>query len=496
MGKPRGSGSTTRHEEGEGSRDDGALTLELADGVRSIAQADWDALVAPEDGPFVRWAWLASLEETGCVRPEVGWLARPLVVRQGERLLAALPLYLKGNSEGEFVFDHSWARFAQRLRVDYYPKLLAAVPFTPATGRRLLVHRDEDRAVLAPLLAKGLEAAVREMDVSSAHLLFANADDSAVLEKAGLAPRVSVQYHWENKGYSTYDDFLASFNSKRRHQLKRERRVVRESGVVIKTYRGREIDEEVLDVMERFYLATVEKFSPWTRQYLNRAFFEKVIERMPDAIEIVLARDGQRPIAGAFNVCGGNRLFGRYWGCEEERPFLHFDVCYYHSIEEAIDRKLDAFEPGAGGEHKLPRGFVPTRTRSFHVLKDPRLDTAIRDFVMDERAAIERELAGGDGDELPRGNTGEIGSIFVSGAGRSAPRVIGCQHERQAPRRDGNAPRPGVAGAGARRGVPGDRDVLGRASGLFDRCTARVGERRGGGLGDLDRAPVGALRTP
>ena len=395
MGKPRVRGSTTQHEEGEGSRDDAdALTLELADGVQSIAQAEWDALVAPEDGPFTRWAWLASLEQAGCVRPEVGWLSRPLVVRRGDRLVAALPLYLKGNSEGEFVFDHSWARFAQRLRVEYYPKLLSAVPFTPATGRRLLVRSDEDRAVLAPLLARGLQAAVREMDVSSAHLLFANEDDAAVLEQAGLAPRVGVQFHWENKGYSTYDDFLATFNSKRRHQLKRERRMVRESGVVVTTHRGRDISEEVLDAMERFYLASVEKFSPWTRQYLNRPFFEKVIERMPDAIEIVIARDGDRAIAGAFNVCGGNRLFGRYWGALEERPFLHFDVCYYHSIEQAILRKLDAFEPGAGGEHKLPRGFVPTRTRSFHVLKDARLDTAIRDFVQEERAAIERELLG------------------------------------------------------------------------------------------------------
>ena len=372
------------------------LTVEVLTGVRAVPAAEWDALLSPEDTPFVRHAWLSSLEDAGCVRPEVGWLPRTLVVREAGRLVAAAPVYLKGNSEGEFVFDHSWHRFAERLGVAYLPKLIVAVPFTPATGRRLLVAPGQDRGTWSLVLSRALRELVRELDVSSAHVLFAQEGDADALVEDGWAPRVGVQFHWENHGYSTYDDFLATFNAKRRHQLKRERREVLASGLDVRTYRGSEITDEVMSAMERFYLASVERFHPWTRQYLNRAFFDLVLSRMPESIEIVLARDAGRPIAGAFNVSGGGRLYGRYWGAVEERPFLHFHVCYYHSIEDCIARGLSAFEPGAGGEHKLPRGFEPRLTRSAHVLVDPRLDRAVRQFVAQEKAAIESELAGRD----------------------------------------------------------------------------------------------------
>jgi uncharacterized protein len=370
------------------------LVISAVDDIRSIPKAAWDALLSPADTPFVRHDWLASLEEAGCVRAEAGWMPYHLTARRGEQLVAAAPLYVKGTMEGEFVFDHAWAQYAARIGVKYYPKVIVAVPFTPATGRRLLVAPGEDRPKRSALLLRALPALVERLGVSSAHVLFANDEDRASLEKAGYAVRAGVQYHWRNRGYATYDDFLATFNSKRRHQLKRERREVEQSGIVTTSYSGAAITDEVLSAMVGFYIAGVERHFPWGRQYLNEQFFSLVRERMPESLDIVLAREGGRPIAGTFNVQGGGKLYGRYWGASDHRPFLHFHVCYYHAIEQCILRKLDAFEPGAGGEHKLPRGFDPTLTHSGHLLVDRRLDRAIRQYVADEREAIERELLG------------------------------------------------------------------------------------------------------
>ena len=324
---------------------------------------------------------------------ELGWLPRPLLVSRGTELVAAAPCYVKGNSEGEFVFDHGWHRFASRIGVKYLPKLLLAVPFTPATGPRLLVRPGEPRDELQRLLANGLLEAATTLGLSSVHALFLEDDELAVFDECGYATRFGVQFQWRNADYATYNAFLDSFNSKRRHQLKRERRLVRESGVTVRTYQGASLGVRELAAMESFYLSTVERFSPWTRQYLNRAFFDHVARALPDALEIVLAEDGGRPIAGALNVRGTDRLWGRYWGAIEERPFLHFEVCYYHSIERAISLGLSRFEPGAGGEHKLPRGFSPTITKSAHWIGHPRLDAAIRDHLEEERAAVLESVA-------------------------------------------------------------------------------------------------------
>lgn len=317
-------------------------------------------------------------------------------MRRGGELVAAAPCYVKGNSEGEFVFDHSWHRFAARIGVKYLPKLLVAVPFTPATGPRLLVRGDQPRAELQTLLAQSLVESATTLKLSSVHALFVEDDELAVLEACGYAPRYGMQFQWKNANYADYDAFLQSFNAKRRHQLKRERRVVRESGVMVRTYTGENLGVRELDAMESFYLSTVERFSPWTRQYLNRDFFDHVARTLPSALEIVLAEEDGRPIAGALNVVGSDRLWGRYWGSTEERPFLHFEVCYYHSIERAISLGLSRFEPGAGGEHKLPRGFSPTMTKSAHWLSDPRIDGPIRQFLEEERAEVERMVAAGD----------------------------------------------------------------------------------------------------
>jgi hypothetical protein len=364
--------------------------------MREIPAEQWNALVGPLDSPFVRHEWLASMEDAQCVIPSLGWLPQHITVWKNGKLVAAAPAYVKGTHEGEFVFDHAWHRVADRLNIPYYPKLIVAVPFTPATGRRLLVGADDQAPLYRSLLIEGIRALTEKLELSSAHVLFPQADEAETLADDGFVPRLGVQFHWNNQGYRSYDEFLATMNAKRRHQLKRERREVLASGLKIRTLRGKEIGEETLAAMETFYASTCDKFRPWTRQYVNKAFFELVVERMGDAIEIVEARDGDRIIAGAFNVSGSNRLYGRYWGAIEERPFLHFHVCYYHSVEDCITRGIEVFEPGAGGEHKLPRGFVPTVTHSAHHIEDPRLRDIVTDHLVRERAAVREHIETGE----------------------------------------------------------------------------------------------------
>jgi len=362
--------------------------------VGEIGESDWSALVSGATPPFLKWSFLDALEKTGCVAPDRGWLPCHVALRRGGALVAVAPAYLKGNSEGEFVFDHGWASFAEgRLRIRYYPKLVVAVPFTPATGPRLLVRPGEDERELVGALAAGLAELTRRLQVSSAHVLFPSESQARLLEGAGMAHRVGLQFHWQNLGYGTFDDYLSRFNSKRRNQIKRETRGPTEQGVELEVLSGRELVPELIDKMFEFYLSTVNKYY-WGRQYLNRAFFEELCARQPDDVMVVLARDrsSRRPIAGAFNLVGGGVLYGRYWGATEERPFLHFNVCYYRGIAECIERKLSLFEPGAGGEHKLVRGFEPTLTHSVHHLVDRRLDAAVRDFVERERLGVEEHV--------------------------------------------------------------------------------------------------------
>ncbi|HVK62922.1 MAG TPA: GNAT family N-acetyltransferase [Polyangium sp.] len=361
--------------------------------IRDIPEEAWNALGGVSEAPFLTWAFFDVLERTGCVEPRSGWLPHYLTLHdEAERLVAAAPAFLKGNSEGEFVFDHAWAGAAHRAGIEYFPKLVVAVPFTPATAPRLLVAEGADASKIAAAMAEGLRQLVTRLEISSAHVLFPPEDQAAALASAGLAERYGLQFHWKNPGYTTYDDYLARFSSKRRNQWKRERREMAAQGIELVTLRGREITPDLVDAMYGYYTATVDKFS-WGRRYLNRAFFEEIVPRLGDGVEVVLARDGKRPIAGAFNFAGKDALYGRYWGASEERPFLHFNVCFYHSIEQCILRKIGRFEPGAGGEHKMTRGFEPTITRSLHHVADPRLDAAIRDYLARERQALAHEAA-------------------------------------------------------------------------------------------------------
>ena len=375
------------------------IELRVHESIRDIPRAEWDRLVGAGAPPFLAFPFLDAFERAGCVSPNRGWLPFHLSLWEEDRLIAAAPAYLKGNSEGEFVFDWGWADFAQKLRVRYYPKLLLAIPFTPATGPRILVADEAERERMVFAMVEGMSRVLEAQSISSAHVLFLTEDEAEAFGRAGYALRLGIQYQWHNQDYGTFEDFLTTFPSKKRTQIRRERKEMDRRGIHIATLRGAEITSEAVEATCRFYELTVDKFR-WGRRYLNREFFFDVVDRMKDNVEIVLARSSAgRIIAGAFNLVGGGVLYGRYWGAVEEHPFLHFNVCYYHSIEQCIEQKLLRFEPGAGGEHKRARGFTPTVTRSVHHLRDPRLNGAIREYLGREREHIERVVRGEEADE-------------------------------------------------------------------------------------------------
>jgi len=362
--------------------------------IREIGASAWQALAGDECLPFLRYEWLSALEDTGCIEPSRGWLSMHVAAYQNGELVGVAPTYVKGNSEGEFVFDHAWARYAEgSLRREYYPKLVVAVPFTPATGPRLLIKAGADEARITRGFAEALRQIAERISASGVHVLFPERAQLQTFEGAGYLPRYGVQFHWQNAGYHKLDDFLARFSSKRRNQIRREMREMRDRNIELDVLTGERLTAERVDFIFDFYRSTVEKFF-YGRQYLNRAFFEQVCSTMPEHLHVVLASDGgsKKPIAGAFNLLGKRALYGRYWGALEERPFLHFNVCFYRGIEECITRGLELFEPGAGGEHKLARGFEPSLTYSAHAFGDRRLTAAIADFLGRERKAVEQHL--------------------------------------------------------------------------------------------------------
>lgn len=378
----------------------------------SVRACDSFSAVAPlyahldgwQGHPMLSPEWLGALEESGCVREEHGWIPYHLVLTSGRpgvsatedpaSLIGVVPMYIKLNSEGEFIFDHAIARAAPRFGVDYFPKLLVAVPFTPATGPRLLVARGVDTELARSALRAALETLVDRLGVSSANVLFLPGAEADALEKMGMLHRHSLQFQWHNQGYRDFEEFLAQLPSKRRTQIRRERRAPAEQGLTIATLGGDALTPAIADTAYELYLTTVDKFT-WGRRYLNRRFFEIVFSKLKRAMELVTATDERgRVVAGAVNVRGENTLFGRYWGTHGEVPFLHFNVCFYHSIERCIRDGIAHFEPGAGGEHKLARGFVPTITHSVHHIRDPRLAAVVGDFFSREREVIDAEVRG------------------------------------------------------------------------------------------------------
>jgi uncharacterized protein len=383
--------------------------VEIRPSIRAIGEDVWDALGPLESAvrsPFESFAWLASLEDAGCVGGDTGWAPAHLVLRseapseaatpsphgKQDEVLAALPLYAKFHSEGEFVFDWSIAEASERAGVRYYPKLVSAVPFTPATGARILVHPacTLSAEALVSVFAQTLKKLTQE-DFSSAHVLFPGGSESDRWEASGFLGRSGMQYQFHNPGYQSFEEFLATLPSKKRTQLRRERKQPAYDGVTIATERGRH-SQASIDAMFAFYSNTVAQFY-YGRQYLNRDFFELVCQRFADKLSWVFARKEGKAIAGAFNIAHDGVLYGRYWGTNVSMPFLHFNVCFYHGIDECIAERKKRFEPGAGGEHKRVRGFVPTETRSAHFFAHQGLKAAVKDFYARERRAIHHEIA-------------------------------------------------------------------------------------------------------
>ena len=372
-----------------------AVRIRIETSFADIPAEDWGRLAgASRDdaetpyNPFISHAFLSSLEESGCAIAETGWLGQHLLLEDEDGgLLGALPAYLKNHSQGEYVFDHGWADAFERAGGRYYPKLQASIPFTPATGPRLL-HRIGHPVIETQAgLAEGFKELCRRHGASSAHATFVPEAEMPVFEAAGYLHRTDQQFHFLNAGYGTHDDFLETLASRKRKALKKERRAALEHSIEIDWLTGRDLTESVWDQFFTFYMDTGGR--KWGRPYLNRTFYSLIGERMADDILLVMARREGRYIAGAINFIGGDTLFGRHWGCIEDHPFLHFEVCYHQAIDFAIDKGLARVEAGAQGEHKLARGYLPVTTHSAHYIAHAGLRRAVADYLERERRDVE-----------------------------------------------------------------------------------------------------------
>jgi predicted N-acyltransferase len=372
--------------------------VRILESISEVSPPEWNALTDHEPvraSPFVLHGWLDALEQSRCAAPEAGWTPRHLTLWRGERLVAAAPAYQVTDSDGDFSRDWQWAAAARQAGVRYYPKLVLAVPFTPATGRRILTAPGQDRAQATQVLLEAAKDLARETQLGGVQVLFPDPDELTHLESAGLAVRVDFQYHWRNAGYSDWEAFLARFPSKRRSAIRRERAAPAQQGIAIRTVPGEELAADARGwARELFDLhrQTVDRMA-WGMRWVNEEFYRRALESVPRAIQVVEARREGRLVATAFNATSGERLYGRYWGAREEHPFLHFNVCLYHSVEECIAHSVQVFEGGAGGEHKLSRGFEPAETWSAHWYRDRRLDQAVRRALRAELAERREAVA-------------------------------------------------------------------------------------------------------
>jgi predicted N-acyltransferase len=364
----------------------------LFERIADIAAQGWDALANPPGqprNPFVCHAFLHALEASHSVGARTGWTPTHLIVEENGRTIAAAPLYLKAHSYGEYVFDQGWAEAFQRAGGRYYPKLQLSVPFTPATGPRLLVG-DGDMKLQA-MLAQCLQQAAARLGVSSLHMTFVEKDIWERLPALGFLQRTDQQFHWRNRSYRDFDDFLSSLTSIKRKNLRRERGEAVKEGIEIERLTGSDLRESHWDAFFEFYMDTGGR--KWGQPYLTREFFSRVGETMSDDILLIMAKRNGRAIAGALNFIGSDALYGRNWGAIEHHPFLHFELCYYQAIDFAIERGLSRVEAGAQGAHKLARGYEPVETYSLHWIADPGLRRAVDRYLQDERAAVSDEIA-------------------------------------------------------------------------------------------------------
>lgn len=377
------------------TRDGDGLAVRIAASIGAFTKAEWDGLSGTTRGdpagynPFLSYEFLTSLEESGCAVPRTGWHGQHIRLEDtAGNLLGAVPCYAKTHSQGEYVFDHGWADAFERAGGSYYPKLQASVPFTPVTGPRLLHPKGENGDGTRVALAAGLKAVTDRLGVSSAHVTFAKGDDIAVLADSGFLIRTDQQFHFFNRGYACYDDFLGTLASRKRKALKKERREALADDITIDWLTGKDITERAWDDFFAFYMDTGGR--KWGRPYLNRKFFSLIGERMAEDILLVMAKREGRYVAGAINFVGSDALYGRNWGCIEDHPFLHFEVCYHQAIDFAIAKGLKVVEAGAQGEHKLARGYMPVTMQSAHYIAHAGLRRAIADYLRRERQEVAR----------------------------------------------------------------------------------------------------------
>lgn len=368
------------------------ITLEAVSSVSQITADDWNACAHPEGSynPFVSHAFFSALENSGSAVARTGWAPRHLVARMGGQPVGIVPCYLKNHSQGEYVFDHGWADAYARAGGSYYPKLQATVPFTPATGPRLLVRSGADALRIREALAAGLVALCDLTHASSVHVTFAHQEEWTFLAGHGFLQRTDQQFHWHNESYGTFEDFLATLASRHRKAIRRERRDALANGITIHPLSGDDITPDAWDAFFEFYMETGSR--KWGRPYLTRAFYDQIGATMARDVLLVMAKREGRWIAGAINFIGSDTLFGRHWGAIEHHPFLHFEVCYYQAIDFAIQRGLKRVEAGAQGEHKIARGYLPQTTYSAHYIADPALRRAIRDYLKQERSYVQEAV--------------------------------------------------------------------------------------------------------
>lgn len=368
------------------------IEISMRSAIADIPAVDWDACANPSGGrpvdPFTTHRFLSALELSGSVGRGTGWDPRYLVATKADQIIGVAPLYVKSHSQGEYVFDHSWADALQRAGGQYYPKLQIAVPFTPATGRRFLTRAGNEAEALSALIQGTVQLAA-DNGLSSMHVTFCSEDEAIAGQSMGLLHRVGQQFHWENRGYDSFDDFLNDLSSRKRKAIRKEREQAQRFGGEIKSFTGDEIEPEHWDYFWRFYQDTGSR--KWGSPYLTRAFFDIAHDTLRDDMLLVLAISDERPIAGALNFIGRDTLFGRYWGCTEHHPCLHFELCYYQAIDYAIAHGLRV-EAGAQGEHKLARGYLPTPTHSLHWIANPSFRAAVSDFLDHERQLINEEM--------------------------------------------------------------------------------------------------------
>ena len=336
--------------------------------------------------PFLRHEFLLALENSGSVSAQTGWQPHHLLVMRGKQAVAALPLYIKGHSYGEYVFDWSWADAYRQNGRRYYPKLLSAVPFTPSYATRLLIARDEDFGAIGKAMSEAVIEEARRLNMSSWHVLFPSKSESDLLATQGVHQRIATQFHWFNRGYTSFEHYLESFNSRKRKNLRKERRAVQDADIRFERYTGTQISAQLWEVFYRFYQNTYQVRGQ--QAYLDLSFFTQLGETLPEHLLLVMALHEGEPIAAALSLKDDKKLYGRYWGCQQEYQFLHFETCYYQGIEYCIENGLQSFDSGAQGEHKIQRGFEPITTYSNHWIADPQFDVAIANYLEEERDYI------------------------------------------------------------------------------------------------------------